>query len=137
MGSNSWVISNTRLVIGLVVVVLFSLSGLVIKEILGIDLGIFKYLGVPVGVIAFSFIALRKPEVSQESGDESRRAKNESWVASTPRLIIGIIVAVLLSLSGLVIEEILGIDLGIFKNLGVPVGIIAFSFIALRKPKEA
>ncbi|MCL1847749.1 MAG: hypothetical protein FWF91_07295 [Coriobacteriia bacterium] len=62
--------------------------------------------------------------------------KGSSWVVSTKRMIIGIIVAIVISVSGLFFEELSGIDIGFVNYLMPGVGVIVFCLIALRKPKE-
>ena len=62
--------------------------------------------------------------------------ENKSWIISTKRMIIGLVVAIVFCLSGLCIELLLGIDIGLLKYLGVGVGVIAFCFIALKAPKK-
>ena len=62
--------------------------------------------------------------------------KNSSWIVTTKRMIIGIIAAIVISVSGLIFEEFSGVDIGFVSYLMPGVGVIVFSLIALRKPKE-
>jgi len=62
MEKSNWVVSWTRLIVGIVVCVILSVSGIVVSDLLNVDIGVFRFLPVGVGVLAFCLITLRRPE---------------------------------------------------------------------------
>ena len=61
---------------------------------------------------------------------------NKSWIISKKRMALGLIVCVIVAVSGYIFELISGIDTSFIKFVMPGPAVLVFSLIALRKPEE-
>ena len=61
---------------------------------------------------------------------------NRIWIISTKRMALGLIVCVIVAVSGFIFELISGIDISFVKFVMPSPAVLVFSLIALRKPEE-